>query len=505
MEEARQLRFTNPATGEQFGQIPVATASEAQQALCDMRVAFETWSQKPVRERARILGELQKVMIDASDEISLVINQDTGKSRQDGLIELFMTLDLLQLYRKHGPKWLARRRVPRGLFLFKECFVEQRPFGTVLVIAPWNYPFFLSMPPVLAALLAGNTVVLKPSEVTAATGALMERLFQRVPELASYVRVVHGDSEVGAALVQAEPDFIFLTGSTKTGKLVAKAAGEKLIPISCELGGKDAVIVLADADVKKAAHWITWGAFYNTGQTCMAVERVYVTEPVYDAFVREAVRVARKLKVGYSYEKKSPYYLGPMTDPRQLQIVNEHIEDALKKGARVLLQGKHHGMFIEPTVMVDVDHSMLLMQEETFGPILPIVRVKDEEEAVRLANDSKFGLGASVWSRSRAHAERVASQLNVGTLLINDVIAQIAVPALPFGGTKHSGSGRIHGREGLLQFTQTRALAISTPPNPLDLATHLRRPGTYGLGETLMKLVFGVTPKQRMEPRAEGV
>lgn len=503
MDTNRELTFVNPATGAVFGRLPMTPVDDVRRAMSEMRAAAPVWARRSPAERVRLLRRLQEVLIDARDEISDVINQDCGKSRQDALIEVFITVDLLNEYNRHAPEWLATHEVSRGLYLFKRCLVEPRPYGVVAVISPWNYPFALAMPPVVAALLAGNTVVLKPSEVTAATGALMERLFQRVPELTPFVRVVHGDGAVGAALVQARPDFIFLTGSTPTGKKVMATAAEHLIPVTAELGGKDPLIILADADVDAAARWAVWGAYFNTGQTCMAVERVYAVAPVYDEFVRAAVRYTQDLTVGYERDLDNPHYLGPMTDPRQIKIVERHLQDALAKGARVLTGGGFEGMFIEPTVMVDVTHDMLLMQEETFGPLLPIMRVQDEAEAICLANDNRFGLGASVWSRDIEHAQRVAAELQTGSVLINDTICQFAVPHLPFGGMKDSGIGRVHGKEGLLQFTQPRAVVVGDPPLDWDIATIFRKPGHYQAIAAVMRLAFGANWRQRAEPVQE--
>src|SRR6185503_18881740 len=294
--------------------------------MCDLRQAFPAWSAKPVRERIRILRRFQALLIDAQDEITAVLNQDCGKSRQDALIELFVTVDMLAQYCHHAPGWLKRQRVPSGLYFFKQCYVEHRPHGVVAVIAPWNYPLTLALPPMLSALLAGNTVILKPSEVTGATGVLIERLFQRLPELAPFVRVVHGDGRVGAAVIQSKPDYVFLTGSTPTGRKVMQAAAENLVPVACELGGKDAMIVLEDADLAAAAHWGAWGAFFNAGQTCMAVERVYVVGPVYDEFVRLAAAEAALFKPGYTPDVEGPYTIGPVTDPRQVKIIERHVD-----------------------------------------------------------------------------------------------------------------------------------------------------------------------------------
>jgi acyl-CoA reductase-like NAD-dependent aldehyde dehydrogenase len=300
--------------------------------------------------------------------------------------------------------------------------------------------------------------------------------------------------------VESAPDYIFLTGSGATARQVLLAAAENLTPVSCELGGKDAMIVLEDADLERAARWGLWGAIFNAGQTCMAVERVYVVEAVYERFVEQAVAEARALKTGYTGQADSPYHLGPITMPRQMEIIESQLADALAKGARVLTGGRRQGSFFEPTVLVDVDHRMRLMREETFGPLFPIMKVKDQAEAIRLANDSEYGLGGSVWSENINRAEAVARQLEAGSVLVNDSIMQFGVPLLPFGGVKKSGSGRTHGREGLLAFTQSQAYTVGSPPLPFDLATLMRRPGHYRLASAVTHLVFGTTPGQKMRP-----
>jgi acyl-CoA reductase-like NAD-dependent aldehyde dehydrogenase len=327
----------------------------------------------------------------------------------------------------------------------------------------------------------------------------MESLFKHLPEISPYIQVVHGDGSVGAALVQAAPDYIFLTGSPKTGKLVSIAAAENLIPVASELGGKDAVIILEDADLEKAAFWTVNGAFYNSGQTCIAASRAYVVESVYDEFVQRLVAATQSLKMGYTEEKETEFYLGPMTDPRQLEILERHLEDAQSRGATLLTGGARQGMFVEPMIVTGADHSMLLLQEETFGPVLPVIKVKDEREAVRLANDSHMGLSGSVWSSDIERAKRVAGQIETGTVVINDALSQIAIPMLPFGGVKQSGYGRVHGQEGLLQFTRTFGVVAGKPPNPIDLAVVMRKPGHYHFGKSVMNLVYGASLRKRIQ------
>ena len=497
------LAFINPATGEQFGELNMSTTNEVAQARREMGAAAKVWGQKPVEERVEIVRQLQALIIDELDEITAVMNQNGGKSRQDALAEVFMTVDLMNQYNRHAPRWLRRRRIPSGLQFFKRCYIEQKPHGVVGVIGPWNYPFVLMIPPIVSALLGGNTILAKPSEVTPAVGLMMEKLFQQIPELAPYIRFLHGDGRVGAALVQSQPDLIFLTGSTKTGRIVMQAAAENMTPVICELGGKDPMIVLEDADVEAAAKWGVWGAFYNTGQTCMAVERVYAVEAIYDQFLEQVIKAAQTLKVGYSPDINNPNDMGPLTFQRQIDIIEDHMDDALKKGAHVILGGQRDGMYMEPTIMVNVDHAMKIMSDETFGPIMPIMKVENEQHAIELANHSYLGLSASIWSQDLVRAQNIAHQLQVGSVNINDTMTHFAIPRLPFGGIKQSGIGRTHGKKDLLQFTQTRAYVVGRPPLPFDIATIMRAPGNYRLGAAIMRLAFGVTPKQRLQPVAD--
>lgn len=503
--EVNVLPFINPATGEQFGEVPIATQDEIKMARREMAAAAQTWGAKSVKERVRIVKQLQKLIVDEVDEITAVMNQDGGKSRQDALAELFMTVDLINEYCKNAPRWMRRKRISSGLQFFKSAYQELMPYGVVGVIGPWNYPFLLLIPPIVSALLAGNTVLAKPSEVTAATGLMMEHLIQRVPELYPFVRFLHGDGRVGAGLVQSEPDLIFLTGSTNTGKLVMKAAAETMTPVICELGGKDPMIVLEDADIKAAAQWGVWGAFYNTGQTCMAVERVYVVDAVYDTFLNEVMALARQLKVGYKPERINEFDMGPLTFQRQIDIIDSQLKDAFAKGAKCLIGGERHDMFINPIVIVNVDHTMKIMQEETFGPIMPIMRVENELHAIQLANHSKFGLSASVWTQDLKRAKKIAEQLIVGSVIINDTMTHFAIPHLPFGGVKESGIGRTHSEKELVQFTQSRSVVVGKPPIKFDIATIMREPGRYKLSSAILHIAFGVTPKQKLQPVQEFV
>ena len=497
------IEFINPATGAKFGEVRMTTEAEVMTARREMAAAQSVWAAKSVKERARLVKKLQSVMIDATDEITAVVNRDHGKSRLDAMHEVFMTVEKIHHYTAHAPRWLARERVPRGLYFFKRFYAEREPYGVVGIIGPWNYPIDLMVPPIISALLAGNTVLVKPSEVAAATGVLLETLINRVPELSPFVRFLHGDARVGQALVRSKPDLLFLTGSVKTGQIVAKMAAENMTPFMYELGGKDAMLVLEDADVAAAARWGVWGAFYTTGQACVSVERVYVHEKVYDAFVAAVLEETARFTVGYSPDTDSSYNMGPLTFERQCNIVSDHLDDALARGARIIMGGKRVGMFIEPTVLIDVDHSMKIMMDETFGPTMPIMKVQDDTQAIQLANHSSMGLSAYVWSRDLKHAERVGRQLEVGVVNINDTMGHYSVAQLPFGGTKLSGNTRTHGRGEVMQFARQKAYSISRPPNPIDPVIWIRYPGNYGLLKMMTGVTYGTTLRQRLEHLGE--
>jgi acyl-CoA reductase-like NAD-dependent aldehyde dehydrogenase len=493
------LASYNPGTGEHITDVPIATQAEITQARKELQAASKVWKSKSVEERVRIVRQLQRVIVDSTDEITSVINVDTGKNRQFALGEVWVVADIIHRYTKYAPTWLRRRRISSDLHFMRKAFIDTTPYGVVAIISPWNYPFLLTIPPVVAALLAGNTVMLKPSEVTAATGQMIERLLARVPELRPFVRVLHGGPETGAALVASKPDLIFLTGSVGTGEKVTQAAARDMIPVITELGGKDPMIVLEDADLKAAAYWGTHGAYFNTGQSCVSIERAYVMESVYDEFVKEAVLATKQTFVGFSDDRNTICTVGPFSFEKQAQIAADQLQDAIDKGAKVEVGGRIEGMFMEPTVLTNVDHSMEIMQKETFGPILPIIKVKDEAEAIRLANDSEFGLSASVWSSDEARIMQIAQQLEVGSVAFNDTIVHFTLPRVPFGGVKKSGNGRIHGKADILQFTQTRSYIVGGVPHPLEFAYLGRDPENYDIMDRSIKLFFGTTVQQRLE------
>jgi len=450
------IESRNPATGELLGTVPEMDEHQVHDAVKRARGAAGDWAALPVDRRVDHLLDVRDLMLDRVDDLVALVCAETGKTRLEALFsEIMVTAETIAHYAKRAPKVLAPERVSPGLFRTKRAVKFHEPFGVVGVISPWNYPFTLTMTPVVTALLAGSTVVLKPSEVTPLVGVAVGDLFRDVGAHPDIVQVVTGGGATGHAVVTGGVDKIAFTGSVATGRKVMQAAAERLTPVVLELGGKDPMVVMEDADLDRAAAAAVWGAFTNAGQTCISIERVYAVAAVFDDFVEKVVERARALKVGRD--------LGSMTFPRQIEIVERHVADAVAKGARVLVGGRRvpgaPGLQYEPTVLVDVDHSMDIMREETFGPVLPIMSARDEDEALRLANDSAYGLDASVFTGSPERAERLAAGVESGTVCVNDVLVNYALPGLPFGGVKDSGIGRAHGDEGLLEFSRVKAVA----------------------------------------------
>ncbi len=376
----------------------------------------------------------------------------------------------------------------------KKLILRYRPLGLVGVIGPWNYPLTNSFGDCIPALAAGNAVILKPSEITPLTSLLLAEGLRAcgIPE--DVFQVATGRGATGAALIE-EVDMIMFTGSTRTGRKVAEAAGRRLIPSSLELGGKDPMIVLADADLERAANVATYYSMQNSGQTCISIERAYVEAPVYDEFVAKVTDKVRALRQGRPDGGPGTVEVGSMTFPPQVDLVEDHVADALAKGARALTgghRGTGDGHFFEPTVLVDVDHSMKIMQEETFGPTLPIMKVRDAEEAVRLANDSPYGLAGSVFSKDTEKGEKIARRVEAGAVCVNDAIINFAALELPMGGVKASGLGSRHGAHGIRKYCNEQALLI-TPRLALKRELHFfpyTRGGTKRLGKAL-KLLYG--------------
>ena len=455
------IKVYAPATGELIMEYEETPASAAADMMDKARIAFSDWGALSVRERVSYIRNLRLAVVDQIDEIADLIAKDVGKVRTDALVaDIMPSLDAMLHIEKHAEKSLRSQKMKTPFLLMgKKSSVEYMPMGTVLVISPWNYPFLLSLSPMLSALAAGNTVILKPSEVTPAVGKLIESLFEKAKFPPNVVQVAHGGKELGARLTKSKPDYIFFTGSVATGKIIQQTAAMDLIPTTLELGGKDPMIVLKDANLKRAAEGAAWGAFTNSGQVCMSVERLIIEEEAVEPFITELLPIVNKLKQGSGQDDD----IGAMTSRLQVDIVKKQVEEALEMGAR-LLAGDHpsewdpESMYIKPIVLIDVKEEMSIMQDETFGPVLPIITVNGEEEAVRMANSSRYGLNASVWSENKEQARRVTSKLESGAVLINDVVITVANNHLPFGGVKESGVGSYHGENGIRMFCHEKAV-----------------------------------------------
>jgi acyl-CoA reductase-like NAD-dependent aldehyde dehydrogenase len=457
----RRLQLRSPATLEPIGEIEVATADDVRAAVEGARKAQPAWAEASFAERAGYLRRAVRVLLAREDEFAAAIARETGKPEVEILAtELVSACDALEFYAKRAKKLLADRTVPLHLMKSKKLRLVYKPLGVVGIVTPWNFPFILSLNPTIQALAAGNAVVLKPSEATPFSGRLVEDLFRAAGLPDGLVTCVLGDGETGAALVDAGVDKISFTGSVRTGRKVAEACGRQLIPCTLELGGKDPMVVCADADLERASNGAVYGAFSNAGQVCVSTERVYVVEEIADEFIRRVVEKTGRLRQGTGGEAD----VGPMIWPPQLETVERHVEDARARGAQVLTGGRRNpaysGLFYEPTVLTGVDHDMLVMKEESFGPLLPIMRVRDEAEALRLANDSGYGLNANIWTRDKRKGVELARSIESGCAVVNDCMITYGIPESPFGGVKASGIGRVNGEIGLRGYCHVQSIVV---------------------------------------------
>ena len=460
-----EIAVENPATGATIAHVPDLNAGDVTALVERARVAQVGWAATSMKERARLMIAWRRWLVDHREEVIDIVVSENGKTREDArLAELFYLADSMGYWAKAGPKLLAEEKVKAHspLLFGRTVSVKYDPLGVVGVIAPWNYPLTLSIGDVIPALMAGNAVVVKPSDITPLATAKLIEAAREVGFPEDVLLLATGRGDAGAALVDTA-DMIMFTGSTATGRKVAARCGERLIPCSLELGGKDPLIVLEDADVARAANVAVEWSMRNAGQICLSVERAYVTAPVYDEFVERVTSQVKALRQGVPGENGS-VDVGAITHAPQLDIIERHVNDAVDKGAKVLTGGKRGtgpGQFFEPTVLVDVDHTMACMTEETFGPTLPIMKVENEEEAIRLANDSPYGLGSSVFTKDLDRGRRVAGRLNAGSTWVNDVIMSYLAVEAPMGGAKESGLGYRHGVQGIRKYTQPHTVLVA--------------------------------------------
>jgi acyl-CoA reductase-like NAD-dependent aldehyde dehydrogenase len=461
------ISVENPATGEVIGEVPILGEPEVQAMAARARAAQPAWAALGFDGRAAVMKRARVWMMDNAERVLQTVVSETGKTWEDAqLTDLGYTVTALAFWAKEAEKYLADERVPswnNPVAIGKKLVVRYEPIGVVGVIGPWNFPVVNSFGDCIPALMAGNSVILKPSEVTPLSGLLMEEVMRDCGLPADVFQVATGDGSTGAALIK-HVDCLMFTGSTRTGKKVMQAAAEALIPCYLELGGKDPMIVCADADVERAANAAAYYSMNNGGQVCISVERVYVEEPIYDEFVRRVTDNVKQLRQGEP-TGEGVVDVGAVIFPPQLDIVDAHVRDAVAKGARVLTGGHpkagERGRFYEPTVVVDVDHSMELMREETFGPVVPIMKIQDLEEGVRLANDSEYGLQASVWTGDIKRGEEAARRLQAGVVCVNDAQINYSALNLPMGGWKTSGIGTRHGANGIRKYCKTQSMLVT--------------------------------------------
>jgi acyl-CoA reductase-like NAD-dependent aldehyde dehydrogenase len=463
---AARIRSYAPATGELLGEAPNTSADEVKQAVARAHRAQEAWAALPVEERAARVLRFRDAIVDRADEVVDLLARECGKPRQEALLhEVMVVADLATYFAKHARAILEPRQLSLHLMKHRKSFIHYVPRGVVGVISPWNYPFQLPLRDVITALLAGNAAVLKPSEVTPLIALKAKEIWDGAGLPEDVFQVVTGYGPTGAALIDAGIQFLVFTGGVATGKRVAAACGERLIPCVMELGGKAPLIACSDADVERTARAVTFGGFSNCGQVCISVERVYAHRDVHDKILERVVELTRALKQGDP--SREVVDVGAIIFAPQIEVAEKHIADAVQKGAEVRIGGKRlpgKGQFFEPTVIANCDHSMTVMRDEIFGPIVPFMKVASEEEAVRLANESHLGLNAYVFSADREHGHRLAERIEAGSVLVNDVLSNGGTVEAPFGGIKQSGFGKAMGDDSLREMCNQRHISVDRVP-----------------------------------------
>ncbi len=490
-----QIEVENPATGRVVANVDVVPPDAVPELVARARAAQPGWEALGFEGRAEVFKRAQRWMVDNSDRVIRTLISETGKAWEEAqLAELPYVMGSFKFWGKNAQRFLAEEKVKTASPFVKgrKLRVRYAPVGVVGVIGPWNFPLINGFGDAIPAMAAGNAVVVKPSSVTPLSAMLMGEMLRQCGLPDGVYQVAPGSGETGAALID-QVDFVMFTGSTATGKKVMERAAQTLTPVSLELGGKDPMIVCADADLARAANAAVHYSMQNAGQTCISTERVYVEEPIYDEFVSLVTEKVRGLRQGAPGAAGS-VDVGAVIHPPQSDIVEAHVKDAVEKGARVVAGGKRsdeNGHYYEPTVLVDVDHGMECMREETFGPTLPIMKVADSEEALRLSNDSPYGLQASVWTKDVAKGERLARRIEAGAVTVNDAQINYLALELPMGGWKSSGLGSRHGADGIRKYTKKQALVVTrfAPKKDLHMLPYSAK--RTKLAGRLIKFVYG--------------
>ena len=463
------IHSIDASSGRVVAEVRATPVEGVPEIMARAHAAQREWAARSIESRCAALRKLRDAIYEHRDEITQVISLETGKPHVEAVFsELILALDTTDFLARRASEWLRPERVPHHNIAVKAKtgWLQFEPHGVIAVISPWNYPFSIPISEIVPALAAGNAVLLKPSELTPQVGALIEKIGAAANLPGGILQVLQGGGALGAAIIEAKPDKVCFTGSVATGRRIAEACARLLIPTVLELGGKDAMIVLGDADLDMASSAAVWGAFTNCGQACLSVERIYVDASIAEQFRRMCVEKTGKLRLGPPRDADAE--IGPMIRPSQMEKVEEQLRDGVAKGARILAGGQRRAdlgpSFFEPTVVANVNHSMKLMREETFGPVLAIAAVHSADEAIALANDSEFGLSASVWTRDSELGKAVASRLRAGSVMVNDVASYYGVCEAPHGGSGASGWGRAHSRLGLLEMVRVKYVDVDRMP-----------------------------------------
>jgi aldehyde dehydrogenase (NAD+) len=467
----KKFNSHNPATGEVAGTYPIYSAKEVAAVVERAREASIAWQKLAFSGRKNVLLAWGNFIINNIDQISSLISLETGKPLGDAKLEASLAVNHIGWAARHAEEIMRTAyRAPGALMANMSATVERSPLGVVGVIGPWNYPIFTPVGSIVYALAAGNTVVFKPSEYTPGVGMWLEESFSSIAPFADIFTTITGLADTGNALCTSPIDKLSFTGSTRTAKLVAAACATNMTPVVLECGGKDPVIVAADANIDRAVDATMWSAMANAGQSCIGAERVYVDERVADVFIAKCVALAETLHSGAPGDGN----YGPATMPSQINVISGHIKAAIKDGGSFAYGSMKSVQepFVQPVILIDVPENSAAVREETFGPIIIINRVSSMQEAIELSNASRYGLGANVWSKRQG--KKIASQLKCGMVAINSTFSFAAVSSVPFGGVKDSGYGRVHGPEGLLEYTYARTVVRTRFNLPLNLLSFKR-------------------------------
>lgn len=496
MDSRASFEVKNPRNGTLLYQVEEPDQAEVDRVYAKAEAAFEQLRRMSVRERLNELKKIKTYLLNNHERVARRIVEETGKCLADAFItEVFAVVDMLAYYEKNAERMLADRTVPASLMLMgKKSRIVFEPMGVVLIISPWNYPFNLSILPFICAFLAGNSVILKPSKETPLRG-VYEDMIAESGFLPDALQVVYASRRTANRLIDQRPAKIHFTGSVSAGRKVMARAASLLIPVELELGGKDPLIVFDDADLERAVNGALWGAFVNSGQTCTSIERIYVQQNIYEDFLAALKEKAERIRTLATPGNENDEYglmMGCMTAEFQIQEIERQLEESIPMGACVITGGKRiPGTHVfPPTIVVDVTPDMPVQCEETFGPVVTVTSFRDEDEAVRLANDSVFGLAASVWSGDAERAWRVARRITAGNVSINNALATQANPALPFGGIKDSGFGRYKGEMGLHAFSNIKSILADKNSNRLEAYWYPYSREKYDLLQKAMIAVY---------------